>query len=148
MLVMAIQESKRIERQLQGRAGRQGDPGETRTIVGTDDPLIASTGLDVGTNLVQPLLTSAPSPITQLTGWALICTAPSLPLRGPNQPSASMVHKLRQGCLAAGTLKAGLLKFRKRLLFRQSPRPEDGPYQCIRGRGNVLMYASVQSMMP
>ena len=83
MLVMAIQESKRIERQLQGRAGRQGDPGETRIIVGTDDPLIASTGLDVGTNLVQPFLNGVPSPITQLTSWAPICRAPSPLLRGP-----------------------------------------------------------------
>lgn len=109
VLVLAIQESKRIERQLQGRAGRQGDPGETRIIVGTDDPLIASTGLDAGTNLVQPLLTSAPFPIMRLTCWALICTAFSLLLRGPTQPSISMGHKLRQGCLTAGTLKAGLL---------------------------------------
>ena len=125
MLVLAIQESKRIERQLQGRAGRQGDPGETRIVVGTDDPLIASTGLDAGTNLVQPLLTSAPSPVMQLTGWALICTAFSLLLRGPNQPSASMMHKLRQGCLTVGTLKAGLVEFRRIQLFRQSPRPKD-----------------------
>lgn len=70
VLVMAIQESKRIERQLQGRTGRQGDPGETCTIVGTDDPLIASTGLDAGINLIQPFfLKGVPSPVVQMTCW-------------------------------------------------------------------------------
>ena len=118
MLVMAIQESKRIERQLQGRAGRQGDPGETRIIVGTDDPLIASTGMDAGANLMQPFLTSVPSRMTQVTCWGLIIRASSLLLRGPNQRFASMVHKRRQGCLAADTWTSGLLDSRRRLLFK------------------------------
>ena len=38
VLVLAIQPSERVERQLKGRAGRQGDPGETYSLVRVNDP--------------------------------------------------------------------------------------------------------------
>jgi preprotein translocase subunit SecA len=39
-------ESLRIDRQLRGRAGRQGDPGSSRFFVSLDDPLITRYGVD------------------------------------------------------------------------------------------------------
>ena len=33
MIVLSIQESERVANQLKGRAGRQGDPGETHTLL-------------------------------------------------------------------------------------------------------------------
>jgi preprotein translocase subunit SecA len=38
-------ESRRIDEQLRGRAGRQGDPGETRFFISLEDPLITRYGL-------------------------------------------------------------------------------------------------------
>jgi len=38
-------ESRRIDRQLRGRAGRQGDPGESRLYVSLDDALLAERGV-------------------------------------------------------------------------------------------------------
>ena len=44
-------ESRRIDNQLRGRAGRQGDPGETQFHVSLDDELFARFGLDRQTDL-------------------------------------------------------------------------------------------------
>ncbi|MFW5653719.1 MAG: prepilin peptidase, partial [Planctomycetota bacterium] len=51
-------ESKRIDRQLFGRAGRQGDPGQAEVYVALDDPLIQASGLPVLVRLAStsPLL--------------------------------------------------------------------------------------------
>ena len=54
MLVLAVQESQRVDRQLKGRAGRQGDPGETYTLVRVDDPIAESSGMGPGLALVKP----------------------------------------------------------------------------------------------
>lgn len=54
MLVLAVQESQRVDRQLKGRAGRQGDPGETYTLVRVDDPIAESVGMGAGLALVKP----------------------------------------------------------------------------------------------
>ena len=54
MLVLAVQESQRVDRQLKGRAGRQGDPGETYTLVRVDDPITESAGMGAGLALVKP----------------------------------------------------------------------------------------------
>jgi hypothetical protein len=45
---LPLQESKRIELQLRGRAGRQGDPGETLVLVSLEDPLIQQYAKDMG----------------------------------------------------------------------------------------------------
>jgi preprotein translocase subunit SecA len=39
-------ESRRIDNQLRGRAGRQGDPGESRFLVSREDPLLVKYGID------------------------------------------------------------------------------------------------------
>ena len=39
VVLTELHESKRIDRQLQGRAGRQGDPGSTRTFASLEDDL-------------------------------------------------------------------------------------------------------------
>ncbi|MCR3922699.1 MAG: hypothetical protein NUK65_09320, partial [Firmicutes bacterium] len=39
-------ESRRIDDQLRGRAGRQGDPGESRFFIGLEDDLIQRYGID------------------------------------------------------------------------------------------------------
>lgn len=44
-------ESRRIDNQLRGRAGRQGDPGESRFFISLEDDLISQHGI---TQLVQP----------------------------------------------------------------------------------------------
>ena len=54
VLVLAIQESERVDRQLKGRAGRQGDPGETYSLVRVDDPQAKAAGMDGGLQLMQP----------------------------------------------------------------------------------------------
>lgn len=54
VLVLAIQESERVDRQLKGRAGRQGDPGETYCLVRVDDPQAKAAGMDGGLQFVQP----------------------------------------------------------------------------------------------
>lgn len=48
MILPPLQESKRIELQLRGRAGRQGDPGETLVLVSLEDPLIQQYAKDMG----------------------------------------------------------------------------------------------------
>ena len=59
VLVLAIQESERVDWQLKGRAGRQGDPGETYSLVRVDDPLTKATGMEGGLQLIQPFLRGA-----------------------------------------------------------------------------------------
>jgi preprotein translocase subunit SecA len=39
-------ESRRIDNQLRGRAGRQGDPGSSRFFISREDPLLARNGID------------------------------------------------------------------------------------------------------
>src|SRR5437868_10765344 len=39
-------ESRRIDNQLRGRAGRQGDPGASRFFVSREDPLLVKYGID------------------------------------------------------------------------------------------------------
>ena len=135
MLVMAIQESKRIERQLQGRTGRQGDPGETCTIVGTDDPLIASTGLDVGMNLIQPFfLTGAPSPVVQVKCWLWIAGRQACSY-------VAQIGSLYLWCTSSGRsalqlqhLGLACLQIRRNVLCRETIEPKEVPYEWIRGR--------------
>ncbi|MBO0859782.1 MAG: accessory Sec system translocase SecA2 [Chloracidobacterium sp.] len=50
-------ESRRIDDQLRGRAGRQGDPGTSRLFVSLEDDLMARFGLD---NLIPPKIRPAP----------------------------------------------------------------------------------------
>jgi preprotein translocase subunit SecA len=45
VLGVSLQETGRVERQLRGRAGRQGDPGETRLLFDLSDRLIQTYGL-------------------------------------------------------------------------------------------------------
>ena len=57
MLGTSLQESGRIEQQLRGRAGRQGDPGTTQMMFDVTDPVLRQLG-DSGRelNLFQPCL--------------------------------------------------------------------------------------------
>ena len=48
-------ESRRIDNQLRGRSGRQGDPGESRFYIGLDDDLMKIFGGDMITNLYNTL---------------------------------------------------------------------------------------------
>ena len=48
-------ESRRIDNQLRGRSGRQGDPGETRFYIGLDDDLMKIFGGDMVTNVYNTL---------------------------------------------------------------------------------------------
>jgi preprotein translocase subunit SecA len=52
-------ESRRIDDQLRGRAGRQGDPGTSRFFVSFQDPLMVRFGID---ELIPPKLRPAPQP--------------------------------------------------------------------------------------
>lgn len=45
MLGTSLQEGERIELQLRGRAGRQGDPGTTQLLFDVSDPLITNYGM-------------------------------------------------------------------------------------------------------
>jgi preprotein translocase subunit SecA len=45
VLGTSLQEGERIELQLRGRAGRQGDPGTTQLMFDVGDPLIANFGM-------------------------------------------------------------------------------------------------------
>lgn len=45
MLGTSLQEGERIELQLRGRAGRQGDPGTTQLMFDVSDPLITNYGM-------------------------------------------------------------------------------------------------------
>ena len=58
VLVLSMQESERVANQLKGRAGRQGDPGETFTHVDLNDPLVESSGLTSGLDVIGPMLQS------------------------------------------------------------------------------------------
>lgn len=58
VLVLSMQESERVAKQLKGRAGRQGDPGETFTLVDLNDPLVESSGLTSGLDAIRPMLQS------------------------------------------------------------------------------------------
>lgn len=59
VLVLSMQESERVANQLRGRAGRQGDPGETFTLVDLNDPLVEASGLTAGVEAMRPFLHSA-----------------------------------------------------------------------------------------
>jgi preprotein translocase subunit SecA len=56
-------ESRRIDNQLRGRAGRQGDPGSSQFYVSTDDDLMRIFGGDRMKNLMQTLKVPADMPI-------------------------------------------------------------------------------------
>ncbi|MEG1559469.1 MAG: preprotein translocase subunit SecA [Clostridia bacterium] len=56
-------ESRRIDNQLRGRAGRQGDPGSTRFFVSLDDELMQRFGADRVKGLMERLMPEDDSPI-------------------------------------------------------------------------------------
>ena len=58
-------ESRRIDNQLRGRSGRQGDPGETRFFLATTDDLMRLFGGDRITNLMETLKIDEDMPIDQ-----------------------------------------------------------------------------------
>jgi preprotein translocase subunit SecA len=45
VLGTSLQEGQRIELQLRGRAGRQGDPGTTQLLFDVGDPMIVNYGM-------------------------------------------------------------------------------------------------------
>ena len=61
LLVIGVSrhESRRIDDQLRGRAGRQGDPGASRFYVSLDDDLLVRFGID---HLIPPELRPSPQP--------------------------------------------------------------------------------------
>ncbi|KAF8056765.1 SECA2 [Scenedesmus sp. PABB004] len=58
VLGTSLQEGERIEQQLRGRAGRQGDPGTTQLLFDVSDPLIANFGMQTFQQLAGSLLSS------------------------------------------------------------------------------------------
>ncbi|WIA41723.1 hypothetical protein OEZ86_009068 [Tetradesmus obliquus] len=58
VLGTSLQEGERIELQLRGRAGRQGDPGTTQLMFDVGDPLIANFGMQTFQQLAGSLLSS------------------------------------------------------------------------------------------
>jgi preprotein translocase subunit SecA len=54
----SLHESRRVDRQLRGRAGRQGDPGESRFFVSLEDELLVRYGID---ELIPRRLRPSPS---------------------------------------------------------------------------------------
>ena len=56
-------ESRRIDNQLRGRSGRQGDPGESRFYLGMDDDLLKLFGGDAMSSLTQRLNVDEDTPI-------------------------------------------------------------------------------------
>ena len=56
-------ESRRIDNQLRGRAGRQGDPGESRFYIGLDDDLMKIFGGDIVTKVYNTLGADEDMPI-------------------------------------------------------------------------------------
>jgi len=56
-------ESRRIDNQLRGRSGRQGDPGESRFYIALDDDLMKIFGGDIITNLYNTLKADENMPI-------------------------------------------------------------------------------------
>ena len=56
-------DSRRIDNQLRGRAGRQGDPGETRFYISLEDDLIRLFGGDRVTNLMERMNIDEDTPI-------------------------------------------------------------------------------------
>eukprot|EP00879_Flechtneria_rotunda_P017132 GHRR01017942.1.p1 GENE.GHRR01017942.1~~GHRR01017942.1.p1 ORF type:complete len:543 (+),score=236.66 GHRR01017942.1:82-1629(+) len=58
VLGTSLQEGERIELQLRGRAGRQGDPGMTQLMFDVNDPLITNFGMQTFQQLAGTLLSS------------------------------------------------------------------------------------------
>ena len=58
-------DSRRIDNQLRGRAGRQGDPGETRLYISLEDDLMRLFGGDRVTNMMERLNIDEDTPIEQ-----------------------------------------------------------------------------------
>ena len=58
-------DSRRIDNQLRGRAGRQGDPGETRFYISLEDDLMRLFGGDRVTNMMERLNIDEDTPIEQ-----------------------------------------------------------------------------------
>lgn len=56
-------ESRRIDNQLRGRSGRQGDPGESRFYIGLDDDLMKIFGGDIVTKVYNTLGADEDMPI-------------------------------------------------------------------------------------
>jgi preprotein translocase subunit SecA len=56
-------ESRRIDNQLRGRSGRQGDPGESRFYIGLDDDLMKIFGGDIVTKVYNTLVADEDMPI-------------------------------------------------------------------------------------
>ena len=58
-------DSRRIDNQLRGRAGRQGDPGETRFYISLEDDLMRLFGGERVTNMMERLNIDEDTPIEQ-----------------------------------------------------------------------------------
>ena len=70
-------ESRRIDNQLRGRSGRQGDPGESRFYIGLDDDLMKIFGGDIVTKVYNTLGADEDMPIES----RLISKAVEMPKR-------------------------------------------------------------------
>lgn len=58
VLGTSLQEGERIELQLRGRAGRQGDPGTTQLMFDVSDPLITNYGMQSEWHWVDAIMAS------------------------------------------------------------------------------------------
>lgn len=88
VVITSLQDTRRTELQLRGRAGRQGDPGETHVVASRQDPSL------------EVLLSLAPAQLTQLWAFVESESAPDavLPL-GTVEP---LLKRLTRGTEHAG----------------------------------------------
>lgn len=71
VILTEFHESKRIDRQLQGRAGRQGDPGSTRTFASLEDDLPERFLPGFGVRTLVKLLARGGVAAERIVAWAL-----------------------------------------------------------------------------
>lgn len=64
VLGTSLQEGERIELQLRGRAGRQGDPGTTQLMFDVSDPLITNYGMQSEWRVCVSVCVCAVRPVT------------------------------------------------------------------------------------
>ena len=131
-------ESRRIDNQLRGRAGRQGDPGETRFYLSLEDDILRLFGGERVQNMMENLGVDEDTPIEQ----KLLTSA----IENAQKRVESKNFQTRKTVLEYDDV----MNTQREIIYKQRRQVLDGEdlQQSIRGMLHTVVQNAVQSHMP